>query len=590
MKKQTILFTALFTLAFLQSCISTTITPEISKEELYSHIKFMASDSMKGRFPGTAEDKLVAEYIASQFKESKLDLLYNDGLQNFEIKTKLKLGENNLLTINNNSFSVEKDFIPISFSANTTLEEDVIFVGYGFIINDSWNDYDKVDVKDKWVLILRGEPEIPNLSIPFGMYSSLRSKATTAKDLGAAGVIFVSGEEFDPIDELIIPDKPEGNINLPVIQIKRELANKLLSKHEKSIEKLENEIKINANPISFATNVKLHCKTDIATENKTTYNIVARLNANNENQEYIVLGAHYDHLGFGGPGSGSRAPNDHNPHYGADDNASGVSAIIEIAERLSSNKDNLKTNFLFVAFGAEEMGLLGSKYFTNNLPIPDSLIRGMINIDMIGRMKEDNSLQISGIGTSIEGESILNELNAKYKFKIGFSQEGYGPSDHSSFYSKDIPVFFFSAGAHMDYHTPGDSLGNINFDGLNLVSNYIYDFAYGLSLNNTLLTFQEAGPKMPDQGLRKTKLKVTLGIMPDFTGVVKEGLRADIVIKDKPAYKAGMESGDIIIAINGLSVTDIQEYMERLSKLKAGEIITVEVIRNEKKEVLIVQL
>jgi S1-C subfamily serine protease len=142
----------------------------------------------------------------------------------------------------------------------------------------------------------------------------------------------------------------------------------------------------------------------------------------------------------------------------------------------------------------------------------------------------------------------------------------------------------------MDYHTPGDSIGNINFDGLVKVTNYIYDLAYTMSSQNTLLTFQEAGPKMPKEGQGKTSLKVTLGIMPDFTGVVKNGLRADIVIEGKPAYKAGMLSGDIITAIDGNSIADVYEYMERLSKLKAGQIITVEVIRDENKEVLIVQL
>ena len=421
------------------------------------------------------------------------------------------------------------------------------------------------------------------------MYSSLRSKAMTAKDLGAAGVIFVSGEKFDLNDELIIPGNPEGNINIPVIQIKRELANLLLVNSKKTINELEIEISNNNNSISFNTNAKLKCKTDLFVNSKLTYNVVAQLKTTEESKNYIVIGAHYDHLGFGGYGSGSRAPNDHRTHYGADDNASGVSSVIEIAEKLASIKDSLKTNFLFVAFGAEEMGLIGSKYFTNNLPIDDSLITTMLNIDMVGRMKDDNSLQVGGVGTSIEGESLLQKLNLNYQFKFGLSYEGYGPSDHSSFYSKDIPVFFFSTGAHIDYHTPGDSLGSINFEGLELVSNYIYDFAYELSSQNKLLTFQEAGPKIPNSSGRK-KFKVTLGIMPDFSNIEKRGLRADIVIKDKPAYKAGMENGDIIVAIDGYSVSDVYEYMERLSKLKVGQIITVEVIRNDKKEVLIVQL
>lgn len=592
MKKQFIIVSAILLIIIIKSCTLSKVQPEITQDELYNHIKFLASDSLKGRYPGTPEDKVAAKYIASQFKNSGLELLYNDGLQNFEINTKIKLGENNFLSINNKKIKINEDFIPISFSNNSEINSEVIFVGYGFKFKDAdilWNDYTNIDIKDKWVLVLMGKPNTLDKSIPFDKYSSLRSKATIAKDLGASGVIFVSGEQFDIDDELIILEKPEGNINIPVIQVKRTVANILLANSNKTIHDLEVDINDNNKSNSFNTNVKLKCKTDLISDNILTYNVVARLKSTKQSNNYIVIGAHYDHLGFGGVGSGSRAPNDHRIHYGADDNASGVSSVIEIAEKLASVKDSLNTNFLFVAFGAEEKGLLGSKYFTNNLPINDSLITAMINIDMIGRMKQDSSLQIGGVGTSIEGESLLQEMNSQYHFKFGLSYEGYGPSDHSSFYSKDIPVFFFSTGAHVDYHTPGDSLGSINFGGLEFVAKYIYDFAYDLSSQNKLLTFQEAGPKISNKPGRQN-FKVTLGIMPDFSNVEKRGLRADIVIKDKPAYKAGMKNGDIIIAIDGYPVGDIYEYMERLSKLKAEQIITLEVIRNEQKEVLIVQL
>jgi hypothetical protein len=593
MKKRTFLLITILTIGYLQSCISTTVNPEITKSELYNHINYLASESLKGRYPGTVEDKLAAEYISNQYKKYGLELLFTDGLQAFEISNKLKLGSNNILQLEGENYSIKDDFIPISFSSNAEQESEIVFVGYGFNIKGddfSWNDYSNIDVKGKWVLILRGEPTKSDVSIPFGMYSSLRSKATVAKDAGAAGVLFVSGENFEKEDNLISLEKPEGNINIPVVNIKRELANKIINKKGKTISTIESEIDNGNYFQSFLTNTSLKCSTDIIPDSKTTYNIAAQLITDKNNPKFIVIGAHYDHLGYGGVGSGSRAPNEHAIHYGADDNASGVSSVLEIAEKLASVKDNLNTNFIFVAFGAEEMGLIGSKYFTNNLPFEDSLILSMINIDMVGRLKDDNSLQISGVGTSLEGESILEKLNSEYKFRLGLSKEGYGPSDHSSFYSKNIPVFFFSTGAHMDYHTPGDSIGSINFNGLFQVTNYIYDFAYNLSSQNTLLTFQEAGPKMPKEGQARTSLKVTLGIMPDFTGVVKNGLRADIVIEGKPAYKAGMLSGDIITAIDGNSVSDIYEYMERLSKLKAEQIITVEVIRDEKKEVLIVQL
>lgn len=590
MKKTSIFILLAFSLGFAQSCSSQKNQPDITQKELYDHIGFLASDSLKGRYSGTFEDKVAAEYIANELNNCGLELLFDNGLQPFEITTNLKAGDNNSLKIDNQNFELNVDYAPVTFSSNSTVIAEVVFVGYGFKIdqeNNSWNDYSSVDVTNKWVLIMRGEPEKTEETFPFSMYSSLRSKAITAKDQGAAGVIYVSGKLLDEEDELISLSKPEGEINIPVIQVKREVANILLSKKGKTIEEIE--INSNVQNISFLTDIVLTGQTDIITNHAQTYNIAGQLLIN-PNYSYIIIGGHYDHLGFGGQGTGTRAPGINKIHYGADDNASGVSAMLEIAERLVSKKDSLKNNFLFAAFGAEEMGLIGSKYFVNNLPVSDSLVKTMINIDMVGRMKTDKSLQVSGTGTSIEGESLLDSLNKKYNFKLGFSREGYGPSDHSSFYTKDIPVFFFSTGAHIDYHTPGDSLGNINFEGLVEATDYIYDFAFDISSKNKTLTFQEAGPKIPSGNIRNEKLKVSLGIMPDFSGVVKNGLRADIVIKDKPADKAGMLSGDIIVAIDGYPVGDVYEYMERLSKLKAGQIITVEVLREENKEILIVQL
>ncbi|MFC2152458.1 M28 family peptidase [Bacteroidota bacterium] len=590
MKKLSILLNLILILIIGQSCSFSQVHPDITQDELYNHIEFLASDSLKGRYPGTSEDKVAAKYISAELSNNGLELIFSEGLQTFEITTNLKAGEYNSLIINGKDLKLNQDFIPIVFSANKEIEAEVVFVGYGFIIeqdNNTWNDYASVDVKDKWVLILRGEPETRDVEFPFTMFSSLRSKAITAKDQGAAGVIFVSGKQFDEEDELIKLSRPEGEIDIPIVHIKRNAANSILQKKGKSIVEIENQLKNDQN--SFSTETYLKCRTDILTEYAETYNIAAQLMVDPK-YKYIVIGGHYDHLGFGGPGTGTRAPGIHKPHYGADDNASGVASMLEISEKLVTKKDSLKTNFLFVAFGAEEMGLIGSKYFVNNLPISDSLIETMINIDMVGRMKDDRSLQVGGIGTSLESDSVINWINNKYDFKLGLSSEGYGPSDHSSFYGKDIPVFFFSTGAHIDYHTPGDSLGNINFTGLLEATNFIYDLAYNLSSTNIDLTYQEAGPKIPTGDARNKRLKVSLGIMPDFSGVEKRGLKADLVIKGKPADKAGMKNGDVIVAIDGYSIGDIYEYMERLTKLKNGQIITVEVLRDDKKEVLIVQL
>lgn len=590
MKKYSILIILALVLNIAQSCTTKKVQPEITQDELHNHIEFLASDSLKGRYPGTPEDKAAAKYIANEFSKSGLQVLFDNGLQDFKITANLKTGDYNYLSVEGKEFSINQDYIPVMFSANDSVEASVVFVGYGFKIKqgeNNWNDYANVDVKNKWVMILRGEPENVNQPIPFSMFSGLRSKAITAKDQGAAGVLFVSGEQFDKEDELLELSKPEGELDIPVIHLKRQVANEILSECSNSITEIEKTIQSDQN--SFACNSIVKAQTDLVVDYAETYNVAAQLIVN-PNYEYIVIGGHYDHLGYGGQGTGTRAPGKHEIHHGADDNASGVSAMLEIAEKLNVSKDSLHTNFIFVAFGAEEMGLLGSKHFVKNLPVEDSLIKAMVNIDMVGRMKEDKSVQIGGVGTSVEGESLLTTLNNNYGFKLGFSQEGYGPSDHSSFYSKDIPVFFFSTGAHIDYHTPADSTGNINFEGLFEVSNFIYNFIVNISSTDQKITYQEAGPKAPNGNARNERLKVTLGIMPDFSGVEKKGLRADIVMKGKPAHKAGMQDGDIITAIDGNPVGDVYEYMERLAKLKPGQIITVEVIREKETKVLIVQL
>jgi len=568
------------------------INKDITRDELYNHINYLASDALKGRFPGTNEDKLAAQYIAKQFNISGLELLYAEGLQEFETMPTLTTGENNMLIFNNVNYSLKTDFSPYPFSVNNELESEIFFTGYGFDIkNDStsWNDFSGIDISGKWALVLLGSPDSKNSQ--YEINSSARSKAITAEDHGAAGVIFVSGPSFNKTDNLVEVDKPQGQINIPVVQIKRELADRILQKTGNTISELELRLNTSKKSISFNTNEKIKIRTDIQEIKNRTFNIVSTLLVDSsEKANYIVIGAHYDHLGLGGIGTGSRNPNVTAVHYGADDNASGVAALLEIAQKLESINGQLKTNFIFIAFGAEEMGLLGSKYFTNNLPVNKSQIKAMINIDMIGRMKTDQSLQIGGIGSSNISDSLVNYINTAYNLKLGLSKEGYGPSDHSSFYGINIPVLFLSTGPHTDYHTPGDSTGNINFEGLEKVSNFIYDLAFNIANTNSTILFTEAGPKAPTNALGDRKMKVTLGIMPDFSGVEKRGLRVDLVIDGKAADKSGMKTGDIITAIDGLPVNDIYAYMERLTKLNVGQIITVEVIRGNENKVLIVQL
>jgi len=232
---------------------------------------------------------------------------------------------------------------------------------------------------------------------------------------------------------------------------------------------------------------------------------------------------------------------------------------------------------------------LGSNYFVENPPLPLSQIKYMINFDMIGRMKADEkTFSIGGTGTAMGMEEILTRFAQGRDFTIKMSPEGYGPSDHAAFYAKDIPVLFFMAGMHEDYHTPDDDSDKLNYSGEKQLIDYTLAVVRELANHTAALAFQEAGPKSQPQGGRR--FKVTLGIMPDFSSAKIKGVRAELVTPNRPAARAGMQKGDIIVAIEGKPVNDIYEYMHRLSELRSGDRVSVEVLRNGKKEILIVEL
>lgn len=581
---------------FLNGCSGKRIDePEITIDELRQTIEYLASDTLKGRFPGSPEDAQLSKNIAKQFEQAGLKLLFNGGLQSFEVTTDIDAGPDNTLEFDNFEGALGEDITPFTFSGSASLSGEVVFVGYGFDIDtDSlkWNDYENIDIKGKWALILRGDPEMDNMKSPFAQYSEDRDKVMVARDHGAGGVLLVSSTGFDPKDELTDLRKRKSTVGIPVLHIKREIANKLLEKTGQTVELLEKSLNDERKPIVIETGEKVRGSSEIIENKVTTWNVVAMLDGNDPvlKDEYLVIGAHKDHLGMGGPNTGSRKPDTVAVHNGADDNASGTAAMIEIAEKMSWQQDSLRRSVIFVAFGAEEMGLLGSKYFVENPPVELAKIKAMINIDMVGRLKKDHTLQIGGTGTSDRSEEILKNLPGQDGLKLVFSSEGYGPSDHASFYGKDIPVFFFSTGAHLDYHTPFDDTDKINFSGLKTLSDYIFNLAWTLANMDQDLVFKEAGPKYSTSRSGRRRKGVTLGIMPDFAGEIKNGLRADFVIKGKPAERGGMKNGDIIVAIEGKPVGNIYDYMFRLSKLKFGQTITVEVLRDGEKKVLLIQL
>jgi hypothetical protein len=326
-------------------------------------------------------------------------------------------------------------------------------------------------------------------------------------------------------------------------------------------------------------------ETDLVRVRDTGYNVAGFLPGRTDTT--IVIGAHYDHLGYGGTGSGSRyLGTEHLIHNGADDNGSGSSAVLELARYYASRRDSIHHSMLFLAFSGEEKGLLGSSHFIKNPTIDKDKIFMMVNMDMIGRLKgEDRGLAIFGTGTATEFVNYFDTLSDD-RVKLTSKESGTGPSDHTSFYNQNIPVIAFFTGAHEDYHKPEDDADKIDLNGILLVTDIITHTVNHFDALGGALEFQKT--KDPDADKRASSFSVTLGIMPDYIAEVK-GLRVDGVSPDRPGDRAGLLTGDVIVRMGEFAVEDIYGYMNALGKFRKGDTCVVVVERaGEKKDLTVI--
>jgi hypothetical protein len=583
-------FSVFLLLSVFPISLTAQVSPAIEAEELRDHVTYLASDELAGRKPGTPGALAAAEYVREQFRAAELRLLADDGMQRFPVVTGISAGENSRLAVNDVVATLGETFTPLSFSASAPLKADVVCVGYGFDYeadSSAWRDYADRDVEGSWVLILRGSPD--DESGDFDPFSSLRKKALVARDHGAAGVLFAAGPLFDKDDALVelTYQQQEASMDIPVLSISRTLADALLE--GRSVAELEKELNEARAPLAVPARGVVNAEVEMVRHTVDAINVVGMIDGTDPAlaEECIILGAHYDHLGMGGPGSGSRRPDTSAVHNGADDNASGTAAIIEIAERIAA--DPLPRPVVVVAFTAEEMGLLGSKYFAEHPPVDIGKAMLMCNLDMVGRMKEgEKSMSVGGTGTAKGLSALVEDVVSAHGFTAKMSPEGYGPSDHAAFYTRDIPVLFFFTGVHEDYHTPEDDADRLNYPGGKLVADVVTDIISDVARRQEALAYTEAGPKSRPATSRR--FKVTLGIMPDVSSSESRGLRADAVMPDRPAARAGMQKGDVIVAMEGKPVDGVYQYMDRLSEFKPGQRISVEVLRDGEKVVLIVEL
>jgi aminopeptidase YwaD len=404
----------------------------------------------------------------------------------------------------------------------------------------------------------------------------------TAADKGALGVLLVnpSWNKDEKITLKEIYNRSMGNVNIPVIVISQKVALSIINKSANFL----NKFPVDNEPASFETKAVVSAETSFELQYQNTNNVVGYLEGSDPKlkNEYIVVGGHYDHLGMGGPSS--RKPDTIAIHNGADDNASGTAGVIELARRIQADKGSFGRSFIFITFSAEELGLLGSQYFVSNPTVPIASLKGMINLDMIGRLKDE--LTIEGTGSSTESDSLLTILEKGRPYKVTHSAGAAGGSDHTSFYNKGVPVFFFFSGMHYDYHTPSDKADKINYKGESDILDMAYDLAKVMGTSKPLTYKQVAGQM--NTGART--YRIALGIMPDVSGSRNDGVEVMDARKGGPAEQAGIRKGDVIISLEGKEVNNITEYMNRLNLLKKGEKANVGVRRNGEKITIVVQL
>ena len=635
--------------AFAQQSAAT-VAP--SAERLRAHVAFLASDKLEGRRTGTNGATTAADYIANEFArlglkplpEPAAKKLKNKFFQPFPYVSGVELGKGNELmfsfapnpgapkvSANQTGFRVGEDWMPLGLSTNSRVNAaGLIFVGYGITASElKYDDYAGSNASGNIAIIFSGTPDGDNPHGQFARYEDVRWRAIAARNAGAKSLIVIASEQNFQDDRLsrLRFDNSAGDAGLPVIAISRRAAIQILGlSNSAALAELERQAKDRATTsqpkvadsvtttetkgYAARTGETVTLATDLVRRQADAANVVGILEGSDPSlkSEAIVIGAHYDHLGHGG--AGSLAPKEGEVHHGADDNASGVAGVLELARIFSAQRP--RRTLVFMTFSGEEEGLIGSNYYVNHPLVPLANTVAMINMDMIGRMK-NKTLTVGGIGTAEEWRSMIESANLLQgmtvstaagsshrstpgsgipivvaangqpvvnsdptkQFTLTLNSDGYGPSDHSSFYAKQVPVLFFWTGTHEDYHKPSDTADKINYD----------DESRILSLVSRVIQTVDAADKKPTYTLAKTEatgrstgFRVYLGTIPNYADT-NEGLLLDGVRDDSPAAKAGLKAGDRIVKLAGRDVRNVYDYTYALGEMKAGQEYEVHVVR-----------
>ena len=571
------------------------------------HVEFLAGEECEGRGPGSPGIEKAAEYVAGQFASCGLKPAGEDGtyFQEFEVTLGKRATEKCALKIlpDGPSLVVREDFVPLPFSSAGSFEGPVAFVGYGITAEEfDYDDYAGFDAQGKVLLMLRFEPKSQSdtdFDGPdrYSDYALFSTKAKLARKMGAAAVLIVNppiGQEEE--DKLYALGRSGGMMDyrIPMLHVKRAVAERMLKAGglpglAELQAKLDEDRQMQTRDLA---EVRVSGDPGLVKRTARTRNIVGVLPGSGElGGEYVVLGAHYDHLGrttlqFPSPKAKAN-PDAEYIHYGADDNASGAAGLIELARALADGPAGPRRSVLFIAFSAEEMGLLGSEYYVAHPTVPLDQMVAMINMDMIGRLKDDQ-LNVSGVKTSSVFEEAVERLAEAGGFKLTTTASGFGASDQTSFYTKKMPVLHFFTGLHLDYHRPSDTADKIDSEGAVRVLQMVAALTDELGRAAERPDYRRL--KMADRRKGRADLKVRMGIMPSFADDEEEGMGVTGVIEDGPADQAGMQDGDRILSIGETPVNNIYDYMEALSDFQPGQHVVVRVNREGQRVSLRVKL
>ena len=515
---------------------------------LKDHISFLADDKLEGRRTGTKGEQLAMEYISNQFQSAGLQPKgTNNFYQPFEVNEGRQLDPSTSLRINNTDLVPGKEYFPFPYSPDITMEA-----------------IPSVALKESdmpWFFDLKETMEENKNNPHFDLEGFIKTKAEAVKKKNASALFIYNTSDID--DKLSFNGKDRSaQLSIPVVYIAKNTALKLFKDTDSPLD------------------IKLKIK--ITEKIKKGNNVIGYIN--NNAPQTVILGAHFDHLGYGEDGNSMLRTGEKLIHNGADDNASGTAALIELAKIFSISKSKNR-NYLFIAFSGEELGLYGSKYFTDNPTIDLKAASYMINMDMVGRLNDSSKvLTIGGFGTSPVWNDVINnndyfkptgKKNIEPAIVIRIDYSGTGPSDHTSFYRKDIPVLFYFTGLHSDYHKPSDDFQFINYNGELQILKHITAVIDKMNEKEKPL-FAKTREAQTSGSMRSGS--VTMGVMPDYT-FSGAGLRCDGVSEGRPAQKAGIKAGDIILQIGDYTISSMDSYMQTLGKFKKGDKVKVKIKR-----------